>query len=84
MEVRQQHSDKAHTDQIEDIQTSVDPSVDTTDTEENANANADTDTVLVMLKHEPWAVIWCCYAIWLVLVVAFDFAAPSAILGVPQ
>ncbi|GLA21622.1 hypothetical protein AnigIFM62618_011291 [Aspergillus niger] len=32
MEVRQQHSDKAHTDQIEDIQTSVDPSVDTTDT----------------------------------------------------
>ncbi|KAL3488542.1 general substrate transporter [Aspergillus germanicus] len=80
MEVRQQNTDKAHTAQIEDITTSTDPSVETPGTEETPDA----DTVLATLKRERWAVIWCCYAIWVVLVVAFDFAAPSAILGVPQ
>ncbi|KAL3428807.1 general substrate transporter [Aspergillus tetrazonus] len=80
MEVRQQITDKAHTAQVEDITTSSDPSVETPGTEETPGA----DTVLATLKREPWAVIWCCYAIWVVLVVAFDFAAPSAILGVPQ
>jgi hypothetical protein len=72
MEVRQQTTDKAHTAQIEDITTSTNPSVETPGTEETPDA----DTVLATLKHERWAVIWCCYAIWVVLVVAFDFAAP--------
>lgn len=78
MAILQHDVDKTQAAEIEDIRGTLDQTTPT------SGLDVEEETVLQTIKREPWAVIWCCYAIWIVLVVAFDFAAPSAILGVPE
>ncbi|KAL2838532.1 general substrate transporter [Aspergillus pseudoustus] len=77
MELQDNDNNKTKAAEVEDINTSDKSTLAT-------GIEGKDETILETVKREPWAVLWCCYAIWVVLVVAFDFAAPSAILSVPQ
>ncbi|KAK5075322.1 hypothetical protein LTR64_001527 [Lithohypha guttulata] len=49
-----------------------------------ANQEDHEETVSQCLRKHPVPVLWCCYGIWVILATAFDFAAPSAVIGIPQ
>lgn len=36
------------------------------------------------IKQNPWAFLWCLYAVWTVLLVSFENQASGNILGIPE
>jgi hypothetical protein len=36
------------------------------------------------IRRNPWAFLWCLYAVWTVLLVSFENQASGNILGIPQ
>ncbi|KIX07442.1 uncharacterized protein Z518_02095 [Rhinocladiella mackenziei CBS 650.93] len=42
------------------------------------------ETILQSLQRHPWPTLWCAYGVWVILATAFDFAAPSAVTGIPE
>lgn len=49
-----------------------------------ANQEDHEETILQSLKRHPWPTVWVAYCIWVILATAFDFAAPSSVLGIPE
>lgn len=41
-------------------------------------------TKLQAIKQNPWAFLWCLYAVWTVLLVSFENQASGNILGIPE
>lgn len=42
------------------------------------------ETVLQCIRNRPMVLIWCVYAIWVMVASAFTNSASSSILGIPQ
>ena len=49
-----------------------------------ANQEDHEETILQSFKRHPFPTLWCAYGVWVILATAFDFAAPSAVLGIPE
>jgi SP family general alpha glucoside:H+ symporter-like MFS transporter len=49
-----------------------------------ATAEEHKETALQAIKSQPWAFIWCIYAIYVLILTSFDNQAGGAILGIPQ
>lgn len=41
-------------------------------------------TVWQTVRRNPWATLWCIYACWAVILVAFEGQAGGAVIGIPE
>jgi hypothetical protein len=41
-------------------------------------------TVSEALRSSPWAIVWLCYGVWIILCCSFDSNAGSLVLGIPR
>lgn len=49
-----------------------------------ANAEDHMTSKWQAIRHNPWAFVWCMYAVWTVLLVSFENQASGNILGIPE
>ncbi|KAK0374078.1 MFS hexose transporter [Colletotrichum melonis] len=49
-----------------------------------ATAEDHDETVLQAIKNQPWAFVWCIYAIYVLILTSFDNQAGGTVIGIPQ
>lgn len=49
-----------------------------------ANAEDHQESVLQAIANQPWTLVWCVYAIWVLILTSFDNQAGGTVIGIPQ
>ncbi len=49
-----------------------------------ANQEDHETSAMTALRKNPWVLVWCCYAIWMLILNSFDNQAAGAVLGIPE
>ncbi|KAJ5123787.1 MFS hexose transporter [Penicillium atrosanguineum] len=66
-----------------DLQTiGKDHTAETSDTEQSAHDHE--DTLLQVFRNHTWAVLWCIYALWIMLLSGYDNQTGGAVLSIPE